>query len=542
MQNRKPKEVKLLYIEKLKIKGYKIYRDFEISFNKKYSVIIGDNESGKSTILEALNIVLNQTLFNYESSNFEQYFNYGNKKRFQETPIFDNLPEIEIEVFLSGTQKIKDSYFNGYHSSENKESISGIKFLYKFNEEFKDQFSEFGFKKETDNIFIPTDYYRATWNTFSGKGYHRRKTPLKTLIIDNSIRVNNLFNSYSKQVYNNKLGIESRNRLSHSLKDSIEGFIKDNERLLKVGEYSFGIDEKKSYIEQLIDLQATGISLQNMGKGKESLIKTEIALENTSQLILIEEPENHLSHINTRKLIEKINGENVDAQVIITTHSPLVVSRMNLTNTIWINDCKAKSLKDIPTNIAAYFERTDNLDILNFILSNKAVLVEGNSEYILLPFLVNNVLGNQTLDSEGIEVFSAAGLTYKNYIEVSKEIKNKLLIITDNDKKQDTIDTINDLNTELEKGGHLIKLKCDLEVEKFTFEVCLYKENEKLLKDISQQKPGTEAAYKGEPIEKNIAYMLKNKTESAMHLANKYSKEIIPPKYIEEGIKWLIQN
>src|SRR5699024_6138864 len=150
-----------------------------------------------------------------------------------------------------------------------------------------------------------------------------------------------------------------------------------------------------------------------MGKRKESLIKTEIALENTSNLILIEEPENHLSHINTRKLIEKIRDKNDHAQVVITTHSPLAVSRMNLTNTIWINDYKAKSLKDIPSEAASFFERTDNSDILNFILSKKAVLVEGHSEYILLPFIVNNSL-EKTLDSAGIEVFSGGGLTYKH--------------------------------------------------------------------------------------------------------------------------------
>lgn len=531
-----------LHIEKLKIKGYKVFKSFKMTFNREYNVIIGDNESGKSTILEALDIVLNQTLFNYESSNFEQYFNYENKREFQENPIFSNLPEIEIEVFLSDSEAINANYFNGHHSSEKSRSINGIKFNYKFNEEFKDQFSEFGFEKGSENVFIPTDYYIATWNTFSGRGYHRRKTPLKTLLIDNSIRVNNIFNSYSRQVYNNKLDIENRNKLSHSLKESIEEFINDNRELLKVGEYSFGIDEKKSYIEQLIDLQATGISLQNMGKGKESLIKTEIALENTSDLILIEEPENHLSHINTRKLIERIRGDNVDAQVIITTHSPLVVSRMNLTNTIWINDQKeAKSLKDIPTETASFFERTDNLDILNFILSKKAVLVEGHSEYILLPFLVNNSFKDKTLDSEGVEVFSGAGLTYKNYMEVSKVIKNKLLIITDNDGDQDTIDKLTALNTELE-ADYDIKLKCDPEVERFTFEVCLYKENETVLKDIASQRPRTQPKYKGKAMEQDIAYMLKNKTESAMHIVTGYSQEVRAPKYIKEGIEWLIQS
>src|SRR5690625_374508 len=88
-------KVIILHIEKAIIRGYKTFQDFEMEFNKGYNVIIGDNEAGKSTVLEALDIVLNQSLFNFESSNFEQYFNYDNKRSFQENPVFDNLPEIE---------------------------------------------------------------------------------------------------------------------------------------------------------------------------------------------------------------------------------------------------------------------------------------------------------------------------------------------------------------------------------------------------------------------------------------------------------------
>src|SRR5699024_2848335 len=135
-------------------------------------------------------------------------------------------------------------------------------------------------------------------------------------------------------------------------------------------------------------------------------------------------------------------------------------------------DYKAKSLKDIPSEAASFFERTDNSDILNFILSKKAVLVEGHSEYILLPFIVNNSL-EKTLDSAGIEVFSGGGLTYKHFIEVSKVINNKLLVITDNDKDEERIQEIDELNKSLE-GNYQIQVRCDSIVDNLTFEVCLY--------------------------------------------------------------------
>ena len=50
--------------------------------------------------------------------------------------------------------------------------------------------------------------------------------------------------------------------------------------------------------------------MENKGKGKENLIKTEIALGKhiNSDVISIEEPENHLSHINLRQMIENIDN------------------------------------------------------------------------------------------------------------------------------------------------------------------------------------------------------------------------------------------
>lgn len=46
-------------IKKIKIKGFKIFKDiFEIEFNNKINVIVGNNEAGKSTILEAINLAL----------------------------------------------------------------------------------------------------------------------------------------------------------------------------------------------------------------------------------------------------------------------------------------------------------------------------------------------------------------------------------------------------------------------------------------------------------------------------------------------------
>ena len=43
------------YIKRVTIEGLKKFEHFDIEFDKNINVIIGENESGKSTILEAIN-------------------------------------------------------------------------------------------------------------------------------------------------------------------------------------------------------------------------------------------------------------------------------------------------------------------------------------------------------------------------------------------------------------------------------------------------------------------------------------------------------
>ncbi|KMY31422.1 hypothetical protein ACZ11_04005 [Lysinibacillus xylanilyticus] len=529
-----------MYIKQLKIWGFKKFETFDLEFNEHINVIIGENEAGKSTILEAIDIVLNQRLFN-NTNNFEKYFHLNNIEAFNTNPILDNLPEIKIElIFNDETEnEIENEYFNGLHSSYESQLKNGITFSYKFDQNYRELFETTQIDTLNEN-FIPTDYYIAEWTTFSGRKYINKKCPIKNVLIDNSIRKNNLFDSYAKRIFNANTEPQKRQNLSHQFKRNISKFILENNDDLAIKDYTLGIDENKTILENLVDLKSEGISIQNKGKGKENLIKTEIALEVNSDLIMLEEPENHLSYVNTRKLINDIQHMCGQAQMIITTHNPLIVSRLNLKNTLWISNDTCHSLKDVDDETADYFMKTDNMQLLNFILSKKIILVEGNSEYILLPFLTKNSF-TSSLDDMKIEILSGGGITYKHYIEVSKIIKNHLLVVTDNDGNQETIDEIQLFNSAT--FGQSILIKCANTPEEFTFEVCLYNKNKAILKEISDKKPGTHAEYRKQPCDKDLAYMLKNKTESALYITTEGSyKNTILPDYIKEGIEWLIQQ
>lgn len=522
-------------LKKIRIVGYKKHQEFCMDFNSDLTIIVGENETGKTTILEAIEIVLNQKYFNYLSNSYEQQFTKDNIENFFRDPVHQNLPFIEIEIYLDFNDvSTDDSYFHGEHNYE-KEGDYGIKFRYSFDDEFIPEFNSINFQ---ETPILPLEFYKTEWKTFSGQPYRRQKNPIKSLLIDNSSYIRDIFGSYAKQVYDNEIELADKRKLSMAFKTSLREFENTSQEILDLDNFQISLDEKKTLISNLIEIQENGISIQNMGKGKENLIKTEIALEGKKNLVLVEEPENHLSHSNLKKLIELIKTKQIGSQIILTTHSPMVTSKLNLENVMWVNDEKATPLAGLDNETAKYFQKLDNINILQFILSSKVIIVEGASEYILLPLLYQLSQGS-LLEEDGIEIISGEGITYKHYINLAKTLNKKILIITDNDREPSKIQESGTINEELKDEGYQIKVVMPTDIEEFTFEKSLYDKNESLLSTFARG--NASEVYKGKKYPKSLAFMLNNKAESAFRISNdnKYNEKIECPDYIREGLSWL---
>lgn len=529
-----------MYVSAVNIKGFKKYVDYKVKFNDHLNILIGENEAGKSTILEAIEVVLNQKFFLHNQNANVLFFCKDNIEKFEANKTIESLPKIEIELFFSPRSgqipNPKIGRFYGEHNSW-PGAYYGIHFEYKFDESYSALFQDFG-----NNPIIPIDFYKAEWKTFSGMNYNRKLNPLKSLTIDNSLSKYGIYDSFAKDIYETTYDEKTKNSLSHEFRTNIKNFLSSNKAVLSLDEFqTFSISEEKTNIKSLLTIEHKGITLQQKGKGMENIIKTQQALKNShSKLLLIEEPENHLSPMNLRKLISDISKENGDSQIIIATHESLIVNRLGLDNLIWIQGSEPNTFDDLETETITYFKKIDHTNILQFILANKVIIVEGAAEYILMDKLVRSYLDdNKGLDDYKIEVISGGGITYQYYLDVAKNLNKPILVLTDNDSSNERIQEIQKENEEYISNNVPIKIELEHNPRNFTFEVALFYKNESLLADLTNNKASN--IYNKVEYPKNLAFMLNNKSKSALRIESKYKTEDLQcPEYIWRGLEWLI--
>lgn len=188
-------------------------------------------------------------------------------------------------------------------------------------------------------------------------------------------------------------------------------------------------------IEVYID-DGTLTPIQLKGDGIKSL--TALAILNISEqtdkvsLIAIEEPESHLHPEAARQLYKTISELSMNHQVILTTHSPLFVNRIDVKSNVIVDGGKATLVKKVK-------EIRDVLGTIvsdNLINAENILLVEGEDDKValekLLPRMslhVKKAIQNGTLI---IDYLGGAGnLSYK--LSWYRNLQCKYHVLLDND-------------------------------------------------------------------------------------------------------------
>lgn len=534
------------YIEKVKITNYKCFKEFSFKLKEGMNIIVGNNESGKSTILEAIHLALSGLLNGkYLKNELSQYiFNKETEKNYLSS-LKEGIPQppptISIEVFFDNNDFPE---FEGDGSSD-KEAC-GFLLKIDFDDEYKEDYEELIKTKKVATI--PIEYYKITWISFARENISIKSIPIKSVLIDSaSTRFPNGSDVYISKIIKDDLTVKESVELSQAYRKTKESFMEEesikmiNEKVTKNADFStkkieISIDlSPKNSWENALMTYFDDIPFHQIGKGEQCLIKTNLALahEKTkgSNLILMEEPENHLSHTKLNQFIKNIEDKLKDKQIIITTHSNFIANKLGLENLILLNDKKAAAFASLEKETYEYFKKLPGYDTLRMILCKKAILVEGRSDELIIQraFMDKNE-GMLPIEKE-IDVISVEGLAFERFLDIAKMIKKSVAVVTDNDKNYKK--KIEDKYTKY-KQYPSIEIFADERNEFHTLELQIAdanKENLKLLCDVLKIDPNKQT-------EESIAdYMKRNKTKCALNIFDAKEK-ILYPEYINKAIGW----
>ena len=301
----------------------------------------------------------------------------------------------------------------------------------------------------------------------------------------------------------------------------------------KLAEYKFSVrTNAKSNLETDLIITEDNIPIENKGKGRQCFIKTEFALrkneaEHRLDTLLLEEPENHLSHTNMKKLIQRIS-ESENKQLFIATHSNLICTRLGLRQAIILNSSIENPvvLKSLPPDTAKFFMKAPDNNILEFVLSKKVILVEGDAEFILMDAFYKKYGVDSSLEKEGVHVISVGGTSFKRYLDLAMLLDIKTVVLRDNDKDYAANCVVN--YSAYTKNN--IKIFSDSDNARYTFEVCIYQDNKAVCDELFLLGRKTITVQD---------YMLGNKADVAFELLDKKEAVLVVPTYIQEAIKWI---
>lgn len=518
-------------VRELVLQNFKRFEKLSLRFDSELNILSGENESGKSTILQALDLVMTASRNKVEALGLESLFNADCINKFLAGPQrMDALPKMYIELYLEG---VAHHELNGRNNSKGA-MRDGMKMVCAPVEDFLPHIKEV---LEAGSGNFPFEYYEVSFQTFTDETIAPQRRPLKSVLIDSS-QISNEYaaREYTRSMYSaratplqrNRHGFEYR-QAKAQFRDAVLSDVNDASQA-----YKFDVrTSPRSSLETDIIITEDDIPIESKGRGRQCFIKTEFALqdrEHALDVLLLEEPENHLSHGHMHKLIERIKSS-IKKQLFIATHSSLIATRLGLKKVILLSGEQSTppvKLDELTPDTAQFFMKAPDNNILELALCKRAILVEGDAEFILMDALYKSCVPGGSTEQDGVHVLSVDGTSFKRYLELAKLLGVRVAAIRDNDGDHPA-------NCVENYAAHItdsIRVFGDPNNARDTFEVCIYQDNQSICED--EFSPGRRSLSVQD-------YMLKNKTDAAFALLEKRASELKAPLYIQQAIQWVRQ-
>ncbi len=392
-------------IERIVIDNFKSFRHLDLPLNAHMNLVVGDNEVGKSTLLEAIHAVVTGQL-------------HGRNLAYELTPYLFHQPTVQeylaalaagkpaspprisIEAYLGGDAALAS--LRGTNNSLRLDT-AGIRLLVEL----------------FDSTIIDTHGIK----TLSGADRYiagiieQALTPAQRVSLSLSFRrMRQSFSEEADVAAINAYLTEHTGDISH--------------RALTVG-----VDTSpRSTWETSLSPYLDELPFTQAGKGEQSAVKMKLAMHaaGAAHVLLIEEPENHLSFSSMTQLIDRIAALSTAQQVIIATHSSFVLNKLGVDNVILFSAQGQMKLDQLPSDTHDYFMKLPGHDTLRLILAKQAILVEGPSDELIVQRAYSDHHGVAPM-AHGVDIISVKSLAFKRFLQIADRLKIQAKVITDND-------------------------------------------------------------------------------------------------------------
>ncbi|WP_433912034.1 AAA family ATPase (plasmid) [Staphylococcus sp. LKG4-2] len=450
-----------MILKSIKLKNFRCYKDEVIVPFKEITGLIGKNDAGKSTILEALEIFFNNSIVSCEKNDLNIY---AESENIEISCTFTDLPanitldtssetslqneyllnlqeELEIKkVFKATASKPKEKVF--IVANHPSQTDSNDLLLLKITD-LRTRAKNLNIPKENYNANNNASLRSAIWNNCDNLNLKLQEIPADKLeaknIYESLVKYMPMFSLFQsdrastdddKEVTDPmKIAVEKALKEVETEIENIKNIIQStamdtaNRTLEKLQEMDkdlaqslsteFKSEPKWNSIFKLNINSDNGIPINKRGSGIRRLIllnffrsEAERKVQDTNQNIIyaFEEPETSLHPNHQIMLIESFLSlsSNPKSQIILTTHTPNLASMLPLESLIYIDSNNKNNKVQYGTD-EVYSQIVSTLGVLpdnNIDGSKKAILlVEGQSDIVFVRHLCNKLKEGNVIPS-----------------------------------------------------------------------------------------------------------------------------------------------
>lgn len=412
----------------------------EIHFQEGVNVLIGENDSGKTAIVDAIRYVLRT-----QSGEFIQF----DDKDFYQDPTENRKDEFKIECVFDGLNEQDSGLFWEWLSWNDDKT----KYLLKV----------WLYVKRKDNTIMPT--FSAGIEGLAERMDSEARELLKVVYFkplrDALTDMTHGYKSRLAQIlgahelFKTKKD-ERGSNTKHKLETDYEKLKKEIENYFKVGgggesitsdinsflreHFLLNGDPRNAEVKltggelteilRLLDLIMEG-NKSGLGTLNLLCIAAEMLLFSNQKkglkLALVEELEAHLHPQYQLRLIEYISSQEKNEQFILSTHSITLASKIKLANMIVLkgNDAfpmSSEYTKMMPADYN-FLERFLDATKANLFFAKGLIMVEGDAENLLIPAIAQLI--GKNLYQYGVSVVNVGNTAYKRYVNIFKRKDGK---------------------------------------------------------------------------------------------------------------------